>query len=1022
MQTRFLIYALVGVLDVCAGIGVHIRPDANGQFTYSDDFETNKYASDVVAAVPPSDRWTKGQITNRGPHNTQLIYRYFGDVTVTDIAVDAKASGNGGFLGGYTRLRVSTDGINWILADQTSRFETSRHGWQEGILSVPPEIAAQVTGGTEVWVFVDLANISGLPSNPSNNCQQLDVRIETAAPAPDDPAVVWQQLEQVGPVATVEPGAHLDGTPLFTYEDAWLYHPANAPLTIAESADGFSLEQPYVDRHTMRAPIALSMWCTVADPQSTVMAEITVAAHPASSRAMEVLWNGQPLRTLDTRYGISFDRVFHVPLPAIADGNNELRLAGLDMAPLIIRKVRLAADSDVIFIPKPILPEAEGQSSFFMPPGDKSEIRNPKSEIELAPLAPVGVAVAGPIFEDVTAEVGFEVAEISWGDYNNDGWVDAYMSGSVWRNDEGTRFTKVHTELSGGKGVWGDFDNDGFLDLYAPNGHKLFWNDKGKGFRNVTRMLPGVGEHYSLGGRWGDFNGDGFLDIYLVGWETSQPARAFPDYLFLSQAGRSFTGHWRSGRQQGRGATAADFDMDGDLDVYVSNYRLQPNRLWQNQGGEGNESPRFRNAATELGVAGDGSDGAYGHTIGSVFGDLDNDGFIDLFVGNFSHPPMYQDRPQFLQNRGPGEGWRFEIRSDTGLQWQESFASPTLGDYDNDGDLDLYFTCVYNGDHNVLYRNDGQWKFVNVTNASTISDANTVVGAWADYDNDGDLDLATAGRLYRNRGNAGHRLKVRLVGGHGIARTAIGAIVRIWLDDTTAIMRQVESATGEGNQSDLTIHFGLGEISGELHTEIIWPGGDLQTLTLPADYFATIYYHPDNVERNHPRQVTEVKRPPRIATTLAPDETGKLVYNEDFMTEGFREFGPFSTHADYGGWKPGHLWLGMEGGRPVGSTLVQRFSSPHELQSLNVEITCWANSRDLGGTVTLGVSPPHQPVRWQKVTKGPTHDGPLQVEIPAHAVKDLHEFDVHIMMNSISGVECGDKPCAGVSNLKILAQ
>ena len=112
----------------------------------------------------------------------------------------------------------------------------------------------------------------------------------------------------------------------------------------------------------------------------------------------------------------------------------------------------------------------------------------------------------------------------------------------------------------------------------------------------------------------------------------------------------------------------------------------------------------------------------------------------------------------------------------------------------------------------------------------------------------------------------------------------------------------------------------------------------------------------------------------------------------------------------------------MEGGRPVGSTLVQRFSSPHELEFLNVEITCWANARDLGGRVTLGVSPPHQPVRWQKATEGATHDGPLRVEIPAHAVKDLHEFDVHIMMNSISGGECGDKPCAGVSNLKILAQ
>ncbi|MDP7743882.1 MAG: VCBS repeat-containing protein, partial [Lentisphaeria bacterium] len=215
--------------------------------------------------------------------------------------------------------------------------------------------------------------------------------------------------------------------------------------------------------------------------------------------------------------------------------------------------------------------------------------------------------------------------------------------------------------------------------------------------------------------------------------------------------------------------------------------------------------------AAASGVAGDGGQGAWGHTIGSAWGDFDNDGYLDLFVGNFSHSASYQDRPQFLRNPGAAGGAFQLMKTLDGADWQESYASPALGDYDNDGDLDLFFTTVYGGDSPVLYRNDGNWNFTNVTAAEGLSGLGpTYQAAWADIDNDGDLDLATGGKIFVNNvtdpteGNSNHWLRVHLRGdGTTINGAAIGSEVRISVGGKT-LTRQVEGGTGEGNQNDLT--------------------------------------------------------------------------------------------------------------------------------------------------------------------------------------------------------------------------
>jgi len=450
-------------------------------------------------------------------------------------------------------------------------------------------------------------------------------------------------------------------------------------------------------------------------------------------------------------------------------------------------------------------------------------------------------------FQDKTRELGLELGNdaTAWVDFNNDGWTDLYAAGALWRNNQGKSFTKI---TSKGNGIFGDFNNDGFLDLFTWNPIQLFQNNQGKTFETVP--LPELPKTIIRGACWIDIDNDGWLDLYLGGYET-WPSDSYPDIILKNQRGKQFTIHWKQTQKlyRARGITACDFDQDGALDIYVSNYRLQENQLWHNDG-----RGSFTNVAKLFGVDGDynGSVWTYGHTIGSAWGDLNDDGYIDLFVGNFSHPPPHQDRPKFYMNLGPKGEFHFEDKSKiASLAWQESYASPALGDYDNDGDLDLYLTTVYavgSGsirNYPVLYRNDGNWHFSDVTEEQGLAKLPpTYQAAWADFDNNGDLDLVTAGKLFVNQGNKNNWLKVQLVGdGKLINTAAIGAQVRIQLKDQI-LTRQIEAGTGEGNQNDLILHFGLADYNKPVSLEITWPNRKtIEKPDLKVNQLFKVYYN-----------------------------------------------------------------------------------------------------------------------------------------------------------------------------------
>ncbi|MFG0253209.1 MAG: CRTAC1 family protein [Phycisphaerales bacterium JB038] len=453
----------------------------------------------------------------------------------------------------------------------------------------------------------------------------------------------------------------------------------------------------------------------------------------------------------------------------------------------------------------------------------------------LALCLAASTSLAAPTFQDRTADLKLTLngAASAWGDVNGDGWIDLYNGGKVWLNLEGKAFRSLPAK---GRGVIADVDNDGLGDLvsYAPIA--ILRNTGKETFEPLP--LPELPETIARGAACGDYNGDGFVDVYLSGYEVWDKQITYPDLLLLNKAGKGFELALTFPPYRARGVTACDYDQDHDLDIYISNYRLLPNVLWQNDG-----TAKFEDVAAKQNAVATSDDFGGGHSIGAAWGDFDSDGHLDLFAGNFAHVDSRGDQPKsrFLRNLGPKKGFTFEDRGTCGVFYQESYASPAAADFDNDGDLDLYFTTVYGtasfGKKNypVLFHNDGDFSFSDQTKGSGLEELPpTYQAAWADFDGDGDLDLVTAGKLFVNEGEPGHWIAVRLQGdGEHVDTAAIGTQVRIRLGERV-LTRQVEAGTGEGNANSPVLHFGLGGHEGPVTLEIIWLDGTAQTISEAA--------------------------------------------------------------------------------------------------------------------------------------------------------------------------------------------
>jgi enediyne biosynthesis protein E4 len=453
---------------------------------------------------------------------------------------------------------------------------------------------------------------------------------------------------------------------------------------------------------------------------------------------------------------------------------------------------------------------------------------------------------------DIATETG-DFSGCAWGDYDGDGHVDLFVTGehtsrnTLYRNNGDGTFTRItigaiaSDPITAVGAAWADYDNDGDLDLFVtseginePN--RLYRNDGDSVFTRITEGawvndLPSA----CMGPAWGDYDNDGLLDLFISNtWNL-------PNFLYRNCGNGTTTPIGgiitTTGGGVSHGCTWADYDNDGDLDLFVSG---QVNMMFRNNG-DGSFTLITTGAPVTAGY----------QDLTVVAGDYDNDGDLDLIVSNG------QGINQLWRNDGP-DGFVSVTEVNSILRSAGSGAA-AWGDYDNDGYLDLFIANLWRRD-NSLFRNNGDGTFTKVTEGAVVNDGGRSWGcAWADYDNDGYLDLIVVNRgyddgyalptepvfLYRNNGGPNHWLILRLVGVVS-NRSAIGAKVRVLATirgQTCWQMREI--CGGTWNQNDLRAHFGLGDAESADTVLIEWPSGVTQVLkNVPANQHLVIEEDP----------------------------------------------------------------------------------------------------------------------------------------------------------------------------------
>ena len=453
----------------------------------------------------------------------------------------------------------------------------------------------------------------------------------------------------------------------------------------------------------------------------------------------------------------------------------------------------------------------------------------------------------------------------AWGDYDNDGWLDLYVTdtdgpNTLFRNLNGERFERVADDTvalpdaySGGA-IFADYNNDGWQDLYVLNWGEnvLFRNEQGT-FVDVTAEA-GVagGDKNSQTASWGDYDRDGLLDMYVANWacygRCGRPTQGDIDRLYHNNGDGTFTDVTRQlgTKTVGAGFVASfvDFDNDGDLDIYLVNDEfINPigNILWRNDGA-GCDGWCFTEISKESGT------NAYLMGMGLASADFDRDGFVDFHFSNAGPT-------QLLRNQG--DGTFSNVAADVGVEFADGISWGTVFlDYDNDGWQDLYVAIMggKDGTHpgNPLFRNTGDGMF-ELVEASGARDFGRSLGvASADYNQDGAVDLLVGNiddgyHLFTNNGNDNDWLELRLVGdGVNINRDAVGSRVFVELDDGAILMQDVTAGGSLGAGHSLILHFGLGH-SQVKRLEIVWPDGTRwQTNRAPQNAMHTVTYGLEN--------------------------------------------------------------------------------------------------------------------------------------------------------------------------------
>jgi hypothetical protein len=486
-------------------------------------------------------------------------------------------------------------------------------------------------------------------------------------------------------------------------------------------------------------------------------------------------------------------------------------------------------------------PGASPSDALLPPPADR-----PLGDRLLRNDLTIGSDGAPPVlrFTDVTEEArigesGYGMG-VATGDYDNDGWIDLYVTGfgsnRMLRNGGDGTFEDVTARTGTDDPRWStsaafvDYDLDGWLDLYVCN-YVDFRLANHKECVNVTgaRDYCAPGAYSPVPDRLFHNRGDGSFE------DVSLPSRV------AVESGPAL------------GVIPADFDRDGDPDLYVANDQ-KPNFYWVNQG-----DGTFRNEALLAGVAVNAA-GNPEASMGVDAGDFDADGDLDLFKTNLRGETntlyvndghgMFTDRtvdsglgPPSIPLTGFGTAW-FDLDNDGWLDLLTVNGAVTALEDARTGDVYQPYR-----ERNQLFRNLGNGRFEEVSGRAGAAFDFEGVGrgaAFGDVDNDGDVDVLVtynsgpARLLINDIGNRAHWLGLRLQGGRP-PRDVFGARVGVRVAERPTLWRQVTTAGSYCSANDPRIVVGLGEAREVDLVRVEWPGGDVEEWTdVPIDRFTTL--------------------------------------------------------------------------------------------------------------------------------------------------------------------------------------
>lgn len=447
----------------------------------------------------------------------------------------------------------------------------------------------------------------------------------------------------------------------------------------------------------------------------------------------------------------------------------------------------------------------------------------------------------------------------SWADVDGDGDFDLFIEDStLWINDLSgsgnfTNASNLVPALSGGawSTAFGDFNNDGKPDVHIAMGtsgtNALLQNNWPMAFTNVAGTYGYSDSEFCQPAFWADYNNDGLLDFYVTHeipnephefWQNQFPNNFVPRFPI---GGGPDTFGLADLNSHAYGNAWADIDLDGDIDTVTSACgfgnaipgEMPHNKVYQNLtiNPGGSPSDSFADRTLDLGVvnASEVSNGSDDYW--ALFFDYDGDEYLDLFIGD------NDGNHRLWRNTTVGNNLAFSlVNSGThNLTGGGAFGHAAVdGDFDNDGDQDLYITT------SGLHINNGDGTF---TDSNLIPTSGSFRDpSWVDFNNDGFLDLMNQEDLYLNPGNSNHWLQVNLVGipALGTPTTAHHVKLRLTANGKTQ-HRQHHTQVGSYSQHLLPTHFGLGSETMVDELVITWPNGMTDTLTdIPVDQRITI--------------------------------------------------------------------------------------------------------------------------------------------------------------------------------------